>query len=159
MQSYEIRCQNCGKKLLTYSQSSFRKYESPVKKCKKCGFRYADPRCHEIAIEGIPADTFHIPSYLLMLVIGGLILARGVYLFGMRQIGISGRMQWLLPSVFVVFGVILTIGAIIEIISIISGRKAQKFDKRRRESEARLRDKGYIYMLQDLGYQIPEKYL
>lgn len=42
MQFYEIRCKNCGKKLLTYSQSSFRKYESPVKKCKKCGFRYAD---------------------------------------------------------------------------------------------------------------------
>lgn len=105
MQSYEIRCQNCGKKHLTYSQSSFRKYESPVKKCRKCGFRYADPRCHEIAIEGIPA------------------------------------------------------GAVIEIISIISGSKARKFEKRRLESETRLRDKGYVYVLQDLGYQIPEKYL
>ena len=54
---------------------------------------------------------------------------------------------------------ILTIGAIIEIISIISGRKAQKFEKRRLESEARMSDKGYVYILQDLGYQIPDKYL
>lgn len=159
MPFYEIRCQNCGKKLLTYHQSSFRKYESPVKKCKKCGFRYADPRCHEIAIEGLPADAFHIPSYLVMLVIGALILGRGMYLFGMRQMGISDSLQWLLPLVFVFFGVIMVVGAIIEIIAIISGRKVRKFDKRRLESEVRLSDKGYVYMLQDLGYQIPKKYL
>lgn len=83
-----------------------------------------------------------------------------MYLFGMRQMGISDSLQqWLLPSVFVFFGVIMVVGAIIEIIAIISGRKVRKFDKRRLESEVRLSDKGYVYMLQDLGYQIPKKYL
>lgn len=38
MQFYEIRCKNCGKKLLTYSQSSFRKYESPVKNARNAVF-------------------------------------------------------------------------------------------------------------------------
>ena len=66
MQEIEIRCKGCGKKLLKYSQSSFRKYGSPLKNCKKCGMRYADPRYREIAIEGVPKDTFSISSYLIL---------------------------------------------------------------------------------------------
>lgn len=31
MQSIEIRCKNCGKKLLKYDQNYTRKYKSPVK--------------------------------------------------------------------------------------------------------------------------------
>lgn len=81
MQSIEIRCKSCGKKLLAYDQASTIRYKSPVKNCKKCGTRYADPRCHEIAIEGIPKDSFSIPSYVIMMIIGALILYRGIFLF------------------------------------------------------------------------------
>lgn len=159
MKYIEIRCKKCEKKLLTYSQSSFRKYKSPVRKCKKCGTTYADPRCHEIEIEGIPADTFSIPSYVIMMIIGALILYRGRYLFGMRQIGIPEGPQWLLPSLFVIGGAVMVLGCIVEIITIITGVKAKKYEKLRMESKERLSDKSYAYILQDLGYQIPEKYL
>lgn len=159
MEFYEMRCKNCGKRLLTYSEISFRKYKSPVKKCKKCGLHYADPRCHEIAIEGIPPDTFCIPSYIAMLVVGGLISGRGIYLFGMHQVGVSDSFQWFMPSMYAILGIVLVVVSLVEIITIKSGRKAKKFDERRRESEVRLSDKGYVYMLQDLGYQIPDKYL
>lgn len=159
MQSYEIRCRNCKKKLLTYSSSSYRKYKSPVKKCKKCGTVYADPRCHEIAIEGIPGDTFSVPSYMVMLVIGALICWRGIYLFGVRQLSVPDAVQWLLPALFTVSGAVMAIAAVAEIITIRTGIKGKRFDRLRRESEARLGDKNYAYLLRDLGYQVPEKYL
>lgn len=159
MQSIEIRCKNCGKKLLKYEQSSTRIYKSPVKKCKKCGTRYADPRCHEIAIEGIPEDAFNIPSFVILMIIGALILYRGIYLFGVHQIGVSDNIQWLLPSVFTLIGAVMVIGSIVEIIAIQSGIKTKKYEKLKKESEERLSDKSYVYILQDLGYKVPEKYL
>lgn len=159
MDIYGIKCKNCGKKLLTYSDGSFRKYKSPVKICKKCGTRYVDPRCHEIAIEGIPPDTFSLPSYLFLMIVGGLILYRGIYLFGGHQLGVSNEIQWLLPFTFVIMGTMMVIIGIVEIISIISGIKAKKFETLRKESEERLKDKSYVYVLQKFGYEIPEKYL
>ncbi|MDE6750465.1 MAG: hypothetical protein K2K21_15615 [Lachnospiraceae bacterium] len=159
MQSIEIRCKNCGKKLLKYEKSSTRKYKSPVKKCKKCGTKYADPRCHEIALEGIPEDTFNIPIYVIMVIIGALILYRGIHLFGVHQLGVPDAIQWLLPAFFSIIGVAMLIGSIVEIIAIKSGIKAKKYEKLRKESEERLSDKSYVYILQDLGYKVPEKYL
>lgn len=159
MQSIEIRCKNCGKKLLKYEKSSTRKYKSPVKKCKKCGTIYADPRCHEIAIEGIPEDTFSIPINVIMGIIGALILYRGIHLFGVHQIGTPDEIQWLLPSVFTLIGAVMVIGSIVEIIAIKLGIKAKRYEKLRKESEERLSDKSYVYIIQDLGYKVPEKYL
>lgn len=159
MQQTEIRCRKCGKKLLTYSQINVRKYKSPLHTCKKCGTKYIDPRCHEIAIEGIPADTFQISSYVILMIFGALILYRGIYLFGMHQMGVPDSTQWILPSVFAMGGLVMIIGGIAEIVMIITGIKAQKYERLRRQSEDRLRNKSYVYTLQDLGYQIPEEYL
>lgn len=159
MQPYEIRCRNCKKKLLTYSGSSYPKYKSPVKKCKKCGTVYADPRCHEIAIEGIPRGMFSVPAYAVMLVIGALMCWRGIYLFGVRQLSVPDAVQWLLPALFTVSGAVMAIAAVAGIIAIRTGVKEKRFDRLRRESEARLGDKNYAYLLRDLGYQVPEKYL
>lgn len=155
----EIRCKKCGKKLLTYDRGSRRRYESPVKNCKKCGTRYADPRCHEIAIEGIPDDTFQIPLHVIMMIIGALILYRGIHLFGVHQIGVPDEIQWLLPATFIIISAVMVIDGIVEIIKIKSGWKALKYEKLRKESEERLSNKSYAYILQDLGYKVPEKYL
>lgn len=159
MEEYEIRCKGCGKRLLKYSKTSARKYKSPVKSCSKCGMRYADPRCHEIAIEGIPSDTFRISSYIFLAVAGALILYRGIYLFGMHQMGTPETMQWLLPTLFTVIGCIMLLGGLTECILIVTGIKRRRFDKLTKESEQRLADKGYVYLLQELGYQIPGKIL
>lgn len=159
MQSIEIRCKNCGKKLLKYDQIYTRKYKSPVKNCKKCGTRYLDPRCCEIAIEGISENVFHISPNVISMIIGALITYRGIYLFRVHQIGTPEEIQWLLPAIFTITGVIIVIVSIVDIIAIKSGRKVLKYEKLMKESEERLRDKSYAYILQGLGYKVPEKYL
>lgn len=159
MEETVLMCRKCGKKLLTYSQASFRHYKSPLKNCKKCGTRYADPRCHEIAVEGIPNDTFSYLSYAIMGIAGGLLLWRGIHLFRMYQLGLPNSMQWLLPTVFVVGGAVMVVGGLYELITIATGIKAKKYDRLRKESELRLQNKDYAHELRSMGYIVPEEYL
>lgn len=159
MSLVKLKCVRCGKRLLFYHQDGFRRYRSPLKRCKRCGNPYVDPRCHEIAAEGIPEDAFHTVSYVVMLVIGLFILYRGIHLFGRRQLGVMDEMQWLLPSIFIAAGLVMSVGGIIEIIWIKTGGKAKKYDRLWRESEQRLGDKEYVWQLKELGYHVPEKYL
>ena len=159
MEYITLKCRNCGKKLLTYTPKGFRKYESPLKKCKKCGTEYLDPRCHEIAAEGLPPDTYSIPSNVIMGIVGGLILWRGLYLFSVHQMGTAENIQWLYPTVFTVMGICFILCAIYQIIIILTGIKRKKFEKLRQESEERLLDYDYAKSLVLLGYSVPEKYL
>ncbi len=149
----DLKCSGCGKKLLTYDNYGFKRYKSPLKKCKKCGKMYIDPRCHEIAIEGMPSDEFSVTSYLFLIIFGGLIVWRGVYLFKRIQIGVPDEMQWFMPAVFIIMGAVCVIGGIGEIIFIKTGGKTRKFERLRIESEERLRDNSYAELLRDLGYK------
>lgn len=158
MEYITLKCSHCEKKLLTYNPTS-RKYKSPLRKCKKCGTEYLDPRCHEIAAEGIPADTFSIPSYLVLIAVGGLIIWRGLYLFSRCYLNTSDSLPWLMPTVFTIMGSVFALGGILEIISIATGRKAERFERLRQESEERLLDNSYARTLLNLGYCIPEKYI
>ena len=60
MGDVKIYCSKCGKKLLSYNPPGFIRYKSPVKRCPSCNTRYVDPRCWEIAIQGLPRDTFNV---------------------------------------------------------------------------------------------------
>ncbi|MDD5853933.1 MAG: hypothetical protein PUD03_07575 [Lachnospiraceae bacterium] len=93
-----ICCKRCGSKLLSYNEYSKKRYESPVKRCKKCQAYYLDPRCHEIAVEGIPSDAFSIRSRLIMGLFGAFVLYRGIHLLFRYQIGTPEHMQWLMPE-------------------------------------------------------------
>ena len=155
--SVEFHCPSCGKKLFTY-ETRVRKYEKITKECKKCGATYLDPRCHELAIDGIPEDEFSIPSYLILAVIGGLVLWRGLRMFGMHQIGTPIEVQWLLPTVFSIIGVALILGGIIEIILILTGGKRKILEKKYNASCERMKDRSYVYTLQKLGYIVPDRY-
>ena len=156
----EIKCSKCGKKLISYDPTlARRQYKSPVKQCKSCGSHYADPRCHEIAVEGLPEDTFKVSSYAIMMAFGALITYRGAYMFQRHQLGVPDSIQWLLPTVFLLGGILMVIFGLYEIITIKTGVKQKKYDKLQQESEQRLQDKSYAYLLKDLGYPIPEKYL
>jgi len=64
--------------LLTYRKEGLRKYESLIKQCEQCETQYIDTRCHEIAIEGIPEETFRLSSYVILTLIGGFMLRRGI---------------------------------------------------------------------------------
>lgn len=159
MGSVKIYCSKCGKKLLSYEPPGIIKYKSPVKQCPACNTRYADPRCREIVIEGLPRDTFNVGSYFAMLVIGALMLWRGISLFGMRSLGTPDEVQWFMPTFITIAGTVLVIGGIVEIITIKTGIKQKKFEKLKRESEERLQDKSYAFILSDLGYKVPDEYL
>lgn len=159
MKKIKIRCKQCGKKLLTYSQMSYRRYKSPINVCKKCGTRYADPRCHEIAVEGIPEDEFSASPRVITIIIGALVLCRGLYLFGMYEIGVPDNMQWLKPTIIAIAGLVIVLIGVAGIVAINSGIKEKKFEKLERESEQRLRNKNYARALQNLGYRVPKKYL
>ena len=56
-------------------------------------------------------------------------------------------------------GLILIIGGIIELIRIISGSKARKWEQKRQQSVARLRNPDYAWKLKQAGYPVPEEYL
>ena len=77
----------------------------------------------------------------------------------MRTLGAPDNIQWLMPTTITLAGIIMVIGSIIEIILILTGAKQKRFDKLKRESEDRLNDKSYAYILSDLGYNVPDKYL
>ena len=151
-----LYCSECGKKLMAYDSKSFRRYKSPVKKCKKCGNLYIDPRCHELAIEGIPSDVFSVKSYIFLIIFGILLLWRGVYLLNQIQLGVPHEIQWLMPGVLITLGAVYIIGGIAEIISVKTGLKEKKYNKLYVESAERLKDVDYVSTLRNLGINIPE---
>ena len=155
--AYDFMCPGCRKKLFSF-EARERKYGKIVRECKYCGKEYIDPRMYEPALEGIPADEFSILTYLIVAVVGGLLIWRAVYLFGVRQLGVSESIQWLLPTVFLVLGIAAVTGGIAEIIMIKTGIKARKMQKKYEESQNRLKDRGYISALKRLGYKLPEEY-
>lgn len=147
----EIHCKGCGHKLLKYEKYE-RKYKSPIASCKKCGKDYIDPRCHELAIEGIPEGDFKITNDIILLVIGALIAWRGYYLFGLRMLGTPDAMQWVLPTVILLLGIAIILGGIVDFIRIITGIKRRKYEKDLKESKERISNEDYIQKLRDLGY-------
>lgn len=153
MDYIKIKCAKCGKHLLTYTSPS-RLYKSPVSTCPKCGSLYLDPRCHELAIEGIPKDMFDIKSFGALGVVGVYILYRGIHMLGLRQIGSPEEIQGALPYVLILMGAMLILGGCIEIVTILFGIKRKKYDKLMEESQARMLNPSYVMVLEDLGYII-----
>ncbi len=155
--SIDFNCPSCGKKLFSYEWRT-RKYGVILKECKYCGAEYLDPRNHELAIEGIPEDEFRYTPYVFMIIVGGLLIWRAVYLFGMRQLGVPDEMQVVMPALFLILGIAAVIGAIIGMIRIKTGRKRMKFEKMLEESKMRMKDAGYVTTLKRLGYHLPDDF-
>ena len=151
-----VYCSVCKKKIMSYDNTSAKKYESPLKKCPKCGELYIDPRCHELAAEGMPTSEFSIVSYVILSVFGALIVWRGIYLLDRVQMGVPEETQWIIPVVLMIMGAVFAIGGIVEILLIKTGRKAKKFDRMYEESEERLRSADYVRLLREHGYDVPE---
>ena len=156
--TYDFICPCCGKKLFSFEKRMVI-YESPLKTCKKCGTAYLDPRCHEMAAEGIPDDSFKISPSVVAMVIGALILWRGVHLAGMKQLGMPEEMQWFLPTAFILFGAGVILWGLSDIIMIKTGKKADKLKKKYDESLERLSNISYARTLAQMGYPVPERFL
>ncbi|MCR4946143.1 MAG: hypothetical protein K5929_04270 [Lachnospiraceae bacterium] len=153
--SLEFKCPSCGKKLFSY-ETRERKFGEIIKKCQKCGADYADPRYHELAIDGIPDDEFGYLQYVVVIVVGAFFIWRGLHLFSTRQLGVPGELQWLMPSAFIILGIAAIICALVSMISILTGAKRRKFEKMLAESKQRLKNSSYVYNLRKFGYNIPE---
>ena len=149
--AYVIHCKQCGRKLLKYENWE-KKYKSPVATCKKCGTDYWDPRCHELAVEGIPEEEFKVTHDIVLLIIGALIAWRGFYLFGVRMLGTPDSMQRFLPTVVSLLGIVMVIAAVVDAIRIVTGIKKRKYDILLEESQKRLKDDDYYQKLVEIGY-------
>lgn len=148
---YDFKCPSCGKALFTYDDN-IRKYGCMIKKCKKCGSEYIDPRFHEIAAEGVPQSEFKISHDIVLAVIGGLIIWRGIYLFGMKALNVPDELQWVEPIMFLCLGAACIIGAAADIILVKSGKKEEIFRRRYEESRERLNNIDYAEKLRNEGY-------
>lgn len=160
MSTVQFNCTGCGKKLFDYDPvTHFRRYKSPIKECPKCGRKYADPRCHEIALEGLPNDIFSIKAHFFLIILGGVVLYKGISMFGTKPLETLTGIQWLIPGVVALLGVIFLVGGMVEIISILTGIKKKKYERLTLESKERLKNKEYAYTLYELGYWVPQEYL
>ena len=127
--------------------------------CKKCNSQYLDLRYHEIAVEGIPESELSRKPMIILMIFGALILYRGIYLTGYRQLGMGDYGQWIMPVLFIIMGIVMITVGIIEIILISTGRKMMKYERLKRESEERMSDRSYAWTLKQEGYNVPEQYL
>lgn len=149
--AYEIKCGNCGKRLLRYEVYE-KKYKSPLTVCKHCGCEYIDPRCQELALTGIPEREFKLLNTVIMLLIGILIMWRGIYLLDMKMLNMPDYAQWVLPTVILLLGFVFVVAAIVEFIRIVSGKKRKKYERLLKESQNRMLDEEYIAKLKKYGY-------
>lgn len=160
MKTATDRCPCCNKKFFYYDS---RQYfcGSPIRTCKKCGGSYIDKRYHELAIEKMPDGELSKGPYLFLIAFGAFILYRGIHLIGYREVGMPDNVigNWLLVAVFTVMGLVMIVGGIIEIICIINGSKARKWERKRQESIARLQNPDYAWKLKQAGYPVLEEYL
>lgn len=155
--SYVLNCASCGKKLLEYEPNSV-KYGDPIRCCKKCGREYLDPRYHELAIVGFPQTSFKILPDMILLIVGGLFVWRGIYLYGMKQLNSPEETQWLLPTIILLLGAVMAVAAIVDMIRILTGSKRRKYERLMEESHKRLLDPEYARKLSGLGYPVPDGY-
>lgn len=153
------KCPYCNKSVQLIYNENVRYNGSPVRMCKKCGQRYCDTRYHELAVEGIPNGTFSYWGGIISAVIGGLIAYRGIYLIGWKTLGSSGNFDWIKSAIFLILGIAMIIFGIVDMICVFTGKKQERYDKILSESDERMRDRSYAYLLKELGYNVPEKYL
>lgn len=149
-------CPHCGKKFSDYNAESC-DYGTPVRKCSSCGGAYLDRRYHEMAVDGYPQSGFDckvsIKTMLFGLVFLLIALAYTAYTMHFR-----GYYSVKIVCTAVLAAVVMVVG-IIDLISIKTGIKMKRFEKKMAESEKRLENPEYAQILAELGYSVPEKYL
>ena len=153
-------CPNCGRSILGMNnrETAYQVlYGSPVRNCKRCRKPYIDSRYHEIAITGIGERTLSVKYSLKVLGIIGMILVVSV---GWNVVNIRMRGRYsVMMALLSLLSVILILYVLWDILMIATGKKAQKMERLRQESEERLRDPDYARLLADAGYLVPGQYL
>lgn len=131
-------------------------FGSPVRTCKKCKGKYLDGRYHEIAIDGIGASMSVKRSGKTALIGFGIFLV--TFLFNLVMVILDGKYN---PEMVLLqaFALIIIFSALVDAIMIKTGIKGKQLEKKRIESDKRLKDIRYARMLAEFGYDVPEEYL
>lgn len=149
-------CPYCGKKFNDYNVSSC-DYGSPIRKCKYCNKPYHDNRYHEIAIEGYSEKSLNPQNSIKVLLLG---LVGALISGGMTFYTIHFRGYYMLKGAAVFFlALIIMIVGIVDFVRVKTGLKRKSLEKKREESENRMKNKEYAQLLSELGYTVPEEYL
>lgn len=150
-----VQCKRCKQILIIYNKNGFKKYRSPVKICGKCGTRFIDPRCQEIAIHGVPYNAYTLYPYIILALYGAYKLCKAMYLLTTYDYNV----HWFNLTIYTMLDAVALLIGSLETYRILSGKKEKKFDKLIKESEQRLNNKSYAHLLHDLGYKVPSRYL
>ena len=146
------RCPSCGHvyERNTYaghpSKDNRIKYGSPIRICPKCGKPIIDDEYREIAIDGLrKVDYSKISPATLFY--GGFTIFIGIL--------------FLTVDTNVIIGILVTGVGIYLIVSeyLGYGKRQERFEQLRRESEQRLQNPQYAAALKNLGYHVPSRYL
>lgn len=149
-------CPHCKKRFSSYNASSS-DFGSPIRKCRYCQKEYLDRRYHEIAVEGWNESSLNPMNSLKVAGIGlaGVLIAGGLTAYTIYTKGyymMKGALAGILAFVIMIVG-------IVDFIRVKTGAKQRSIDKKKVESEERLKNREYAMLLAENGYNVPEKYL
>ncbi len=151
-----VSCPKCGKIDGEYNANEYR-YGSPIRICKKCGNKFVNSFYHEIAVDGAAPGAFDVMQKVKAMLIT-LVLFLVCLIIHTAEILYRDRYHIMFP-IMAVICLIFFLFCIGDIISIKSGLKKKRTDKKYAESVERLRDPAYARELADLGYNVPREFL
>ena len=149
-------CPHCNKKISDYAANKYM-YGSPIRVCKKCNGAYLDVNYHEVAIDGFPPDELSMKKGVKSALIGGAIFLVCAAIFVLELL-FSDKIH-IYPPIAAVFGIIIVITSIVDVIKVKSGAKVKELEVMRFQSIERLRNPDYARQLAELGYNVPEEFL
>lgn len=149
-------CPYCKKRFSNYNASSS-DFGSPIRKCRYCQKEYIDRRYHEIAVEGWNESSLNPMNSLKVAGIGlvGVLVSGGLTAYTIYTKGyymMKGALAGILAFVVMIVG-------IVDFIRVKTGAKQRSIEKKKAESEERLKNREYAMILAENGYNVPEKYL
>ena len=157
MANIQIRvCDNCGAKLGPILPDGSR-YGSLIQKCPSCKSLYIDRSYREIAVDGF--KEAELKSKLREIVITLLLALLLTGFFVLNTFGGFGNRVYLAVPIMAVVMWYSFATSIADQIDTWTGKKQKELEKLKLESEERMRNRSYVDVLIQQGYNVPQKYL
>ena len=157
MANIQIRvCDNCGAKLGPILPNGSR-YGSLIQKCPSCKSLYIDRSYREIAVDGL--KEAELKSKLREIVITLLLALLLTGFFVLNTFGGFGNRVYLAVPIMAVVMWYWFATSIADQIDTWTGKKQKELEKLKLESEERMRNRSYVDVLIQQGYNVPQKYL
>ena len=149
------KCPHCGCYYSRNEGKNVQFFGSPFRKCPRCGDTFIDKDYKELAFQE-PGNFYQMkiqPFSVAFILFGCLLVGIILGVLGFKE-SMESPAMWLFPLFFFIEGIYLIIGDIRNYKDRMDDLEAKK-----RESENRLKDPNYARALQELGYQVPARFL